>query len=66
MLGIIYTFRYVALCAGIKIVALAIFLFDWYLIKRRKNLDEARPMTTNDMVGSIISLDKRKYFCLWQ
>ena len=52
-----FRYKYVGLCAGIKIVALAIFIIDWWLVRRRKHLD-VKPMTPNDIVGSIISLDK--------
>ncbi|XP_044741053.1 solute carrier organic anion transporter family member 5A1-like isoform X2 [Chrysoperla carnea] len=53
-----FRFRYVGLCAGIKIIALAIFLMDWWLVRRRTTLDDVAALTTNDIVGSIISLDK--------
>lgn len=55
-----FYFRYVGLCAFIKIVALAIFGIDWWLVKRRKHIDDDSPMSTHDVVGSIISLDKCK------
>lgn len=57
--------RYVGLCAGIKILALALFLVDWWLVRRRKHLEEAGAiLNVNDLVanGSIISLDKCKWF----
>lgn len=51
--------RYVGLCAGIKILALALFLIDWWLVRRRKQLEDKLPtLTVNELVGSIISLDK--------
>lgn len=53
-----FPFRYVGLCASIKIVALVIFAADWYFVNRRKNLDKAKPITADEIVGSIISLDK--------
>jgi organic anion transporter 3A len=53
-----FRYRYVGLCAGIKILALGIFVVDWWLVRRRKQLDEAGGITTNEIVGSIISLDK--------
>lgn len=55
-----FRYRYVGLCAGIKILALGIFMVDWWLVRRRKQLDEAGGVTTNEIVGSIISLDKCK------
>ncbi|XP_058810362.1 solute carrier organic anion transporter family member 5A1 [Phymastichus coffea] len=54
-----FRYRYVGLCCGIKILALALFLVDWWLVRRRKQLDEQVPtMTVNELVGSIISLDQ--------
>lgn len=50
--------RYVGLCASIKIVALAIFMVDWWFVNRRKNLEKAKTITAEEIVGSIISLDK--------
>lgn len=68
-----FRYKYVGLCAGIKILALAIFSVDWWLIQRRKQLEDGQVITANEIVGSIISLDKRKctntivrcihYFC---
>ncbi|XP_044582152.1 solute carrier organic anion transporter family member 5A1 isoform X1 [Cotesia glomerata] len=54
-----FRYRYVGLCAGIKILALALFLVDWWLVRRRHQLEESpKGLTVNDIVGSIISLDK--------
>ncbi|XP_050681261.1 solute carrier organic anion transporter family member 3A1 [Leptidea sinapis] len=54
-----FRFRYVGLCGGIKIVALGIFLVDWWLVRRRKHLETAAPLDPHkDIAGSIISLDK--------
>ncbi|KAF2885002.1 hypothetical protein ILUMI_21176 [Ignelater luminosus] len=54
-----FRYKYVGLCAGIKILALAIFITDWWLIRRRRQLDEINGgITANEIVGSIISLDK--------
>ncbi|KAM3967710.1 organic anion transporting polypeptide 30B isoform 1-T2 [Aphomia sociella] len=54
-----FRFRYVGLCGGIKIVALGIFLADWWLVRRRRNLETAPPLDPHkDIAGSIISLDK--------
>lgn len=39
-------------------MALVIFAADWYFVNRRKNLDKAKPITADEIVGSIISLDK--------
>lgn len=52
-------FRYVGLCGGIKIVALGIFLADWWLVRRRRHLETSAPLDPQkDIAGSIISLDK--------
>ncbi|KXJ77996.1 hypothetical protein RP20_CCG005903 [Aedes albopictus] len=53
-----FRYKYVGVCASIKIIALAIFIIDWWLVRRRKNLDKLNPMSANELVGSIISLDK--------
>lgn len=53
-------FRYVGLCAVIKIVALVIFGIDWWLVKRRKHIDDDSPMLTNELNGSLLSLNKGK------
>lgn len=48
------------LCGGIKIVALGIFMADWWLVRRRRHLETAPPLDPHkDIAGSIISLDKR-------
>ncbi|XP_072402735.1 solute carrier organic anion transporter family member 3A1-like [Diabrotica undecimpunctata] len=53
-----FRYRYVGLCAGIKTLALGIFLVDWWLVRHRRQLDEDKAITANEIVGSIISLDK--------
>ncbi|XP_024222372.1 solute carrier organic anion transporter family member 3A1 isoform X2 [Bombus vosnesenskii] len=54
-----FRYRYVGLCAGIKILALALFLVDWWLVRRRRQMEDQAPsFTVNEFVGSIISLDK--------
>ncbi|XP_014252609.1 solute carrier organic anion transporter family member 5A1 isoform X2 [Cimex lectularius] len=56
-----FRYKYVGLCAGIKLLALSLFLVDWWLVRRRTHLDESQPViTVTDLVtsGSIISLDK--------
>lgn len=55
---ILFLIRYVGLCATIKLVALAIFAVDWWLVRRRKQLEYTTPLTATAGVGSIISLDK--------
>ncbi|KAG8254922.1 Solute carrier organic anion transporter member 5A1, partial [Homalodisca vitripennis] len=52
--------RYVGLCCGIKILALSLFLVDWWLIRRRRHLEDLPAvLTVNDLVvsGSMISLN---------
>ncbi|KAG6453172.1 hypothetical protein O3G_MSEX008005 [Manduca sexta] len=54
-----FRYRYVGLCGGIKIVALGIFLADWWLVRRRRHLETVPPLDPHkDIAGSIISLDK--------
>ncbi|XP_075151615.1 organic anion transporting polypeptide 30B [Haematobia irritans] len=54
-----FRYKYVGLCATVKIVALVIFIIDWWLVRRRKQLDKAKPLNLGDpVIGSIISLDK--------
>lgn len=54
-----FRYKYVGLASGVKIVALLIFLLDWWLVKRKKNFDDGKPLSNKDIVyGSIISLDK--------
>ncbi|CAG9135206.1 unnamed protein product [Plutella xylostella] len=53
-----FRYRYVGLCCGIKIVALGIFMVDWWLVRRRRQLDHAPPLQGRELAGSIISLDK--------
>lgn len=51
------------LCAGIKLVALSLFMVDWWLVRKRSDAEAVQPvMAIGDIVtsGSIISLDKRK------
>lgn len=61
LIFILYDCRYVGLCAGIKILALALFLIDWWLVRRRRQMEDQPPsFTVNEFVGSIISLDKRE------
>lgn len=56
-----FRYRYVGLCAGIKLLAMALFAVDWWLVSRRRHLEEAAAVVTvNDLLPStsIISLDK--------
>ncbi|KOB78794.1 Organic anion transporting polypeptide [Operophtera brumata] len=42
----------------VAIVALGIFMADWWLVRRRRHLETAAPLDHKDIAGSIISLDK--------
>ncbi|EDV98917.1 GH13584 [Drosophila grimshawi] len=54
-----FRYKYVGLCASVKLVALCIFLVDWWLVRRRKQLEKMKPLNASDpIIGSIISLDK--------
>lgn len=53
-----FRFKYIGLCTSIKVVALSIFAVDWWLVSKRKHLEKLQTLTANDVVGSIISLDK--------
>lgn len=58
-------FRYVGVCCVIKIISVIIFLIDWWLIRQRQQTEKkANVLTVGEVVNSIISLDKRKFFCL--
>jgi organic anion transporter 3A len=53
-----FRFKYIGLCTSIKVVALSIFCVDLWLVSRRKHLEKLQPLSANEIVGSIISLDK--------
>lgn len=53
-----FRYKYIGLCTIIKVVALSIFFVDWWLVRKRKHLEKLEPLSANDVVGSIISLDK--------
>lgn len=53
-----FRYKYIGLCTGIKVVALSIFIVDWWLVRNRKHLDKLDQISANDVVGSIVSLDK--------
>lgn len=53
-----FRFKYIGLCTGIKVVALSIFIVDWWLVRNRKHLDKLDPLSVNDIAGSVVSLDK--------
>ncbi|EDV33018.1 uncharacterized protein Dana_GF22759, isoform B [Drosophila ananassae] len=54
-----FRYKYVGLCATVKLIALFIFIVDWWLVRRRKQLEKMKPLNASDpIIGSIISLDK--------
>nr|NP_609293.2 organic anion transporting polypeptide 30B, isoform B [Drosophila melanogaster]NP_723463.1 organic anion transporting polypeptide 30B, isoform A [Drosophila melanogaster]NP_995668.1 organic anion transporting polypeptide 30B, isoform C [Drosophila melanogaster]AAF52781.2 organic anion transporting polypeptide 30B, isoform A [Drosophila melanogaster]AAN10695.1 organic anion transporting polypeptide 30B, isoform B [Drosophila melanogaster]AAS64664.1 organic anion transporting polypeptide 30B, len=54
-----FRYKYVGLCASVKLIALVIFMVDWWLVRRRKQLEKMKPLNASDpIIGSIISLDK--------
>ena len=54
--------RYVGVCCFIKLLSLAIFLVDWWLIRNRQNAEKKNAaLTVGEVVNSIISLDKREF-----
>lgn len=54
-----FRFKYIGLCTAIKFVALSIFAVDWWLVRNQKHLeDKLEQMSANEIVGSIVSLDK--------
>ncbi|XP_068140516.1 LOW QUALITY PROTEIN: solute carrier organic anion transporter family member 3A1 [Drosophila tropicalis] len=54
-----FRYKYVGLCASVKLIALFIFMVDWWLVRRRKQLEKMKPLNASDpIIGSIISLDK--------
>ena len=53
--------RYIGVCCGIKVLSVAIFLIDWWLIRQRQNAEKKQSaLTVGEVVNSIISLDKRE------
>ena len=61
-----FFYRYVGVCCGIKLMALLIFLLDWWLIRNRQNAEKKEAaLTVGEVVNSIISLDKRKRLLLY-
>merc|ERR1719384_2885618 len=54
-----FRFKYVGVCCGIKVLSVLTFLLDWYLIKRREDVEKKqKTLTVGEVVNSIISLDK--------
>ena len=54
-----FRYKYVGICAGIKTISFFIFLFDWWLIRRKTKQDKEKGgITMGEVVNSIVSLDK--------
>ena len=54
-----FRYKYVGICAGIKVISFCISSFDWWLIRRRERLEKAQGgLTVGEVVNSIVSLDK--------
>jgi len=54
-----FRYKYVGICAGIKVLASLIFFLDWWLIRRRERQEEAAGgLTVGELVNSVVSLDK--------
>ncbi|XP_043213019.1 solute carrier organic anion transporter family member 5A1-like isoform X2 [Amphibalanus amphitrite] len=54
----VFRFKYVGICAGLKVLSLIIFLLDWFMIRWKYKLDMNHTMTVGDIVNSIISVDR--------
>ena len=59
MLGqfIFWCRRYVGICASIKLIAAAIFVFDWLLIRWQYKLDMAGTLSVGDIFTSLRSVN---------
>ena len=54
----LFRYKYVGICAGIKALSFLIFLFDWWLIRRRQLKEqEEGGMTMGEVVNSMVSID---------
>lgn len=54
-----FRYKYVGICAGIKVIASLIFFLDWWLIRRRERQEKmAGGLTVGELVNSVVSLDK--------
>merc|ERR1719150_2806069 len=54
-----FRYKYVGICAGIKVIASLIFFLDWWLIRRRERHEKmAEGLTVGELVNSVVSLDK--------
>lgn len=55
----LFRYKYVGICAGIKLLSFLIFSFDWYLIKKHQEKEEERGgLTMGEVVNSMVSIDK--------
>ncbi|XP_065344246.1 solute carrier organic anion transporter family member 5A1 [Cloeon dipterum] len=54
-----FRYKYVGICAIIKVAALILFLIDWHLVRKRQSLDkQGQPIGIGEIIGSIVSIDK--------
>jgi len=54
-----FRYKYVGICAGIKVISFLISSFDWWLIRRRQLQEKNEGgLTVGEVVNSIVSLDK--------
>jgi organic anion transporter 3A len=54
-----FRYKYIGICAGIKVLASLIFFLDWWLVRRRQQMEEAQGgLTVGELVNSVVSLDK--------
>jgi len=53
-----FRFKYVGICAGLKLFSVLIFILDWFMIRWKYKLDMDHTMTVGDIVNSIISVDR--------
>jgi len=56
---VMFRYKYIGVCCGIKVLSVAIFIIDWWLIRQRQNAEKKQSaLTVGEVVNSIISLDK--------
>ncbi|QQP55588.1 Solute carrier organic anion transporter family member 5A1like, partial [Caligus rogercresseyi] len=51
---------YVGVCSAIKVCSVVIFVIDWWLIRKRQNMEKksGESLSVGEVVNSMISLDK--------
>jgi len=56
---VMFRYKYIGVCCGIKVLSVVIFIIDWWLIRKRQNAEKKQSaLTVGEVVNSIISLDK--------